>query len=478
MPIQRRLALDWEQDVSNAIGERDLQADVTFGPIRSIISRPVGKLADKLNKDLVKLSDLSSLTNLDQFTVEDIDDIAYNVQIIRGPGTSSAAVVSLLSSSPPTSNVTIGINFPFSTDPDPTTGAVVFFASTEESQYIAANANNYYDAVTRMYRLDVPVRAVTPGAVGTIGPNRITRAQRTIGGFQRVTNFVAATPGSDSESNESVADTLLTFNLGINDISTPFGIGLETKRQFSNIEDYKVVYGGDPLLTRASIDAGATDIYLIAQESATAADSFFYDGFKMVLSKQPLISIVSVSSGPTTFVEGTHFRVIQDDGPYGGSIQGRDAIEFLNTAPVLPAIGDTITINYNYNSFIARIQRFFTSPLFQVDGRSLLYKQGRQKAVAVAGDLTVLPNFDTATVRASVRSAISVFVNTLKLGQPLEQFDLLTYIGTKVGAPGGVDNFVLTTLNLEGLTGVVASIPTTQAEYNRASVDAINVQLV
>jgi hypothetical protein len=477
MPIARRLALDFEQDLSNAIGDRDLQADVTFGPIRALISRPVSRLADTFNKELVKLSDLGSLTNVDQFSVEDLDDVAYNYQILRGDGTASAAVVSLLSSSPPTSNVTIPINFPFSTDPDPDTGAVVFFASTEEVVYIAANANNFYDAVNRVYRLDVPVQAVTVGEVGSIGPNRITRAQRAIGGFQRVTNFAAATPGSNAESNEGLANTLLTFNLGINDISTPYGIGLEVKRQFPSVIDYRVVFGADTLLTRASEDAGATDIYLIAQQVASQTESFTYDGFKMQLSKQPLISIISVSSGPTTFIEGTHYQIVTDTGPYGGSNQGQDAVEFLPTSPLLPVLGATIQISYNYNTFITTIQRFFTSPKFAVTGRSLLFKQGRQKLVTIAGDLTVLPNFDPSTVRSSVVAAILAFVNTFKLGIALEQFDLLTAIGDSVGSQGGVDNFVLTTLNLEGLTGVLAAVDSSQAEYIRVSPDEVQIAL-
>lgn len=478
MPIPRRLALDWEQDIANAIGDRDLQADVTFGPIRTIVARPVGRLADRLNRDLVKLSDLSSLINIDQFSEQDVDDIAYNVQIVRGGGKASTAVVSLLSSSPPTSNVTIPINFPFSTDPDPSTGAVVFFASTEEVLYIAANANNFYDATNRVYRLDIPVQAVTTGEVGSIGPNRIVRAQRAIGGFQRVTNFVAATPGSNAESNQDVVDTLLIFNLGINDISTPYGIGLETKRQFPSIVDYRVVFGTDPLLTRASTDAGATDIYLIAQEVSTNADAFLYNNQPLVLTKQPLVSIVSVQSGANTFIEGTHYRVITDTGPYGGSVQGRDAIEFLPSSPIIPAVGDTVTVNYNYNTFILTVQRFFTSAKFQVDGRSLLYKQGRRKAASIAANLTVLPNFDTATVRASVQTVILNFVNALKLGEPLEQFDLLTEVGTKIGSAGGVDNFVLTVLNLQGLLGVLPSVPANQAEYIRVDTGDVLVSLV
>lgn len=482
MPVTRVLALQWEQQIANAIGGRDIQADTTFGPVRAIIAYPVSQVADRQNQDLVTLSDLLSLTNVSQFSTQDLDDIAYNSQIIRGPGTASTAVVSLISSSPPTSDVTIPINFPFSTDPDPQTGAVVFFASTQQVTYIAANANNFYDAVNRVYRLDVPVAAVTAGAVGSIGPNRITNAQRAIGGFQRVTNFIAATPGSDSETNQDLANTLLIFALGINDISTPYGIGLETQRQFPSVTDYKVVYGKDSLLTRASVDAGATDIYIIGQQAAAATDTFTFGGFPLPLESQPLISIISVSSGATTYVEGTDYVVLTDIGPYGGSNLGQDSIQFLPTSLIYPAIGASIQVSYNYNAFITTLQTFFTSPKFQVDGRSLLYKQGRLQAVAVSGTLSVLPNFDTATVLANVQSAIINYIGTpsgpvLGLGVPLEQFNLLTYIGTVVGSVGGVDNFVLTVLNLVGLTGVLSSIPTSEAQYNTTTSDDVNISL-
>lgn len=472
MSIVRVQALSWETDIANAIADRDLQADTTFGPIRDIIAKPVSKVADRINQDIVQLSDILSLTNVSQFTIQDLDDVAYNSQIVRGGGAPATATVSLLSSSPPVSDVTLAINFPFSTDPDPSTGATVYYASTQQVQFIAANSGNYYDAVNRVYRLDVPVAAVLNGVIGNVGPNRIVQTQRSIGGFQRIVNFAGAVGGEDSESNDDLASTLLIFNLGINDISTPYGIGLETKRQFPGIVDYKVVYGSDPLITRASFDAGATDVYLIGSSALATSNSFIYAGqpVPLVLLKQPVLSIVSVVSGATTFVAGTHYSFVPDTGPYGGSVQGRDAVLFLPTSPLFPAIGDTVTVTYNYNAFIATVQSFFESPKFKVDGRSLLYKQGLKKFTSIAGNLTVLSGFDPAAVKANVITAILAFVNALKLGEPLEQFDLLTAIGIAVGSAGGVDNLVLTQLNLQGVSGVLSQIPATQGEYLRAEI--------
>lgn len=478
MPVQRVLAPTWEQSIADDIGNRDITVDTTFGPVRDIIARPVSKVADRMNQDVVHLSDILSLTNIEQFSVQELNDIAYNSQIIRGGGTASTAVVSLLSTSPPTSDVTIPINFPFSTEPDPQTGAVVFFAATQQAVYIAANANNFYDAAHRVYRLDIPVQCTTPGPNGNVGPNRIVKSQRAISGFQRITNFAGASPGTDQESNTDLADTLLIFNLGINDISTPYGIGLETKRQFPGIIDYKVIFGSDTLLTRASVDAGATDVYIIGSTAVTNSDSFTYAGQPLVLRKQPILSIISVTNGPTTYVLGTNYIFVPDlNGPYGGSPQGRDAIQFLPTSVLLPAIGDTVTVSYNYNSLISTIQNFFTSPRFFAIGRSLLYKQGQQTIVSVAGTLTVLPNFDANAVRANVVTAIINYVNSLKLGIPLEEFNLITYLGQTVGSAGGIDNFVLTTLNFQGLPGVLPLVPATGAQYLRTTINDVVVTL-
>src|SRR5271169_534089 len=104
MPVQRTLAADYENQIAQAIGQRDLQADTTFGPIRDQIAYPVSLVADRQNSDIVQLSDILSLTNVAQFSNQDIDDIAYNDQIIRGSGSPATTVVSLISSSPPTSN--------------------------------------------------------------------------------------------------------------------------------------------------------------------------------------------------------------------------------------------------------------------------------------------------------------------------------------------------------------------------------------
>jgi len=467
MAVTRILASTWENQIAQSIGSRDIQVDTTVGPVRDVISYPVSIVCDRLNASIVQLSDIQSLTNVQQFTNADIDAIAYNSQIIRGPGAFATTTVSLLSTSPPTQDVTIPINFPFSTNPDSATGAVVFFASTQQVTYTASTANNYYDATTRMYKLDVPVQAVASGSPGNVGPNRIVQAQRSIGGFQRLTNFSGASGGLAQETNQQVADTLLIFNLGINDISTPYGIGLETTRQFTQITDYYVAYGSDPLLTRASSDAGATDLYFIGAAAVPITNSFTYTGQPLVMLSQPVISVSTVTSGPITFVQGIDYNFVPDTGPYGGSVNGQDEVQFLPTSLILPPIGATIQVTYNYNSLVATVQNFFDTPNFLVIGRSLLFKQGLQVLTSCAGTLTVLPNFDYSIVSSNTFTAIYNYINSLGLGQPLEEFDLISYISSQVGSAGGIDNFVLTVLNYRGQSGVLSSVTATGAQYLR-----------
>lgn len=476
MPVQRILALDWEQTVANAIGSRDIQVDTTFGPVRDLVAFPVSVVADRINADIVQLSNILSLQNVSQFSTADMDAIAYNSQIFRGQGTPSVGIVSLLSSSPPTTDVTININFPFATDPDPATGAVFFFAATQQAKFVAANANNYYDAINRVYRLDIPVQSIAVSADANVGPNTIINAQRAIGGFTRITNFVKCSGGTDAESNQDLANTLLVFNLGVNDISTPYGIGLETTRQFPTVTDYVVVFGSDKLLTRASVDAGATDVYIIGSQAQAQTESFAYDGQAYVFKNQPLLSIASATSGAKNFVQGVDYVLAQDlAGPYGGSVRGRDALQFLPTSQILPAIGDTVIVTYNYNTLIGTIQNFFNAPKFRATGRDLLYKQGQQFNCAVSGTLTVLPGFNPATVRTNVVSAISNYINSLQLGQALEQFNLITSIGQTVGSQGGIDNFVPTLLDVVGGTKVLPQLVPTEAQFIRIDQSAINV---
>lgn len=476
MTIQRKLAPAYEVDIANAIADRDTTVDTTIGPVRDFVAYPVSRVADSLNADTVHLSEILSLKNVDQFTVAELDDVAYNDQILRGTGSFATTIVTLLSSSPPTANVVIPINFPFSTDPDPQSGQVIFFRATQTVTYTASVANSYYDAALRMYKLEIPVEAVAIGTFSNVGPGRIIRAQRSIGGFQRVVNYASATGGTDQESNASLAETLLIFALGINDISTPFGIELETRRQFPQVSDTAVVFGSDPLLTRASADSGATDLYIIGADAESFSESFVYVGQDLVLSKQPVLSIASVTSGATTYVQDVNFTFVADTGPYGGSVRGSDAVAFIPSSPLLPALGATVTVTYAYNELVSTLQNFFSSDQFQVIGRDLLYKQGQIVPVAVAGTLYVLPGFDPNTVRANVVAAITTYVNSLQLGESLEEFDLLAYIGTVLGSPGGVDNLVLTLLNQAGLTGVVDIVPG-KPQYCRISVPNLNITI-
>jgi len=204
--------------------------------------------------------------------------------------------------------------------------------------------------------------------------------------------------------------------------------------------------------SRTDEDPGAVDAWVLGDSSLTRSYTTEYYGVYTtnVLDKQPLVSVSSVTSvaAGASYFEGTDYEVVTGDSVYSYSVRGSDGIRWLSGGSH-PDIGDDLTITYVYNSLISQLQSFFGQISKKSRGSDVLFKAAIRVPVTLEATLTVNAGSPT-NVLANVRSAIKTYINSLMLGDNLEEFD----IDREVGRIYGVDNFVYTVLDYQGGTGI------------------------
>lgn len=452
MVIQRRTVAQFEDLISNGVASRDETIDTYIGPIRDLYITPPAEVMKGIHDNIVYLSQLVSMQNAGTFNPEDLDAFVYNENVVRWNGSPSYTVVTFSRLLPPSVDITIPLNFPLATKTDPKTGQVVNFRTIEtKTMYgpLTVSPSAYYNVQTQRYEIDVAAVSVTSGGNTMVGAYTITQFRRSFPEFEYVTNKSATTTGRGLETNTDLAIRYQTRVTG-NQEAAPTGLKAFALNLMSNIEDVYVVYGTDPNLERQSVDAGAADVWIKSTAPATDTYDTYYRGVRELipLSKQPLISVTAVSSGATYYTEGVDYEVVTGEGIYAYSDRGSDGIRFLIGGSV-PAINAPLRIVYAYNAMINIVTALYKQPNFLVMGSDAIFRWAQKKNIIIEAELKV-GSGNPNTILAAVRDRILTYVNSLKLGSDVEEFD----IDAQVAAVGGVDNWVYVTLAVKGGTGV------------------------
>lgn len=475
MPVQKITAVEFEQRLQQGINNRDPEIDALTGPVRDIVVSPVAVVLEDQNDRIRNLSLVMSLRNVSDFSEQDLDDVAFNEEVVRRPGTRATTTVFFQTRVAPTVDITIPVNLPVATPTDPTQNRNIIYRTIETKTLPAATAALFFNAGTGFYELEVAVQAISAGGDSNVAFNRINQFQSPVAGFEFVTNRVAATDGKDREDQEDLATRLLVAIPG-SDISTPFGIIREVLDNFADVTDIELVYGLDPLLLRADSAAGAVDAYIIGSVPATIveAQTFLGVGQSIVMDEQPVLSIASVDAGGPAFVQGVDYEFVPDEGVNAGSIRAQDAIVFL-TGGAAPAAGTSLNITYNQNSLPQELQDNFITVDRFAPGRDLLFKEGTQIDVEIEADLKVLAGTNATSIQAQVVSTIVTFINSLGLGDDAEQSD----VNSEVRKLPGVDNLVFTVFRIVGSGATTpADVTIERNEYARITSANVTITLV
>jgi len=474
MAIEKVTAAQFEDQIRAAALDRDSSLDVTTGPIRDTVSAPVSRVLEDQNDRIRRLSLIMSLLNVGDFTEAEMDDFAFNEEVRRRQGTRARGTVFFQTRIAPTFDVIVPINFPVATDVDQTLGRGLSFRTTETKTLPAATAALFFNASSGFYELEVAVEAVVPGTDGEVGQGRIKNFQAPIQGFDQVTNRASMSRGRDRETNEEMAERLLVAIAGT-DISSKFGIERYIRDAYPDVEDILTVFGLDPLLTRATSNAGAVDAYVIGATLVTVTETYTFLGVgqPIVLVHQPATSVASVTAGGPAFVQGVDYILQKDTGIKAGSVRGQDAVVFIAGGSA-PAIGATVTVIYNYNGLMQTLQDSIVIPDHLVFGRDLLFKAADQIDIEVEADVSYLAGTNAAVTTAQVVSSIVTFINLLGLGDAVEESD----VNAEVRKIPGVDNIVFTVFRVIGSGAGVADIPVAKNEYARISSANVTINVV
>lgn len=477
MPVEKITAAQFRDQLRAGITSRTESHDVGFGPIRDIVIDPVAAVLEQQNDRVRAVSLLISLQDPANLSDVDVDGIVFNEGLRRSLG---ARAVTTLTFSTPTVDPTgpdlvVQRGFPVATTPDTNTGETVTFTTTEARTLSAAQRASFFNIVTQRYELQVPARATAQGAVGRVGRGRVRRPLRPLVGFDAVTNLAASEGGLDRETNAELVNRYLLAILG-RDLTTPAGVEFFTRNNFPEVEDVLVVFGDDPLLTRAGDDAGAVDAYIVGDQLVARTENLEFLGLGQLLqvSFPPLAIVTQVSSGATTYAEGVDYEVVRDTGGNRGSTRAVEGVRFLASSASPPALGDTVTVNYTQNNLIRTLQVTSTQRTNETLGRDLLYKEGVRVDIILEAQLRVAAGFSTVTVPNAVSTAIQSFINNLGLGADVENSDLQG----EVRRISGVDNFIITRLSRNPAVIDTADIVIGGNEFARISTADLVLTLV
>jgi len=452
MVIQRKTVAQFEGEISDAAAARDGNLDTSIGPVKDLFVTPPASVMKDMHDNTVYLSQLMSMRYAERFNPDDLDAFVFNEGMIRWSGSPAVTTVTFSRLQPPTTDIHIPVNFPLATTANPQTGNVINFRTIESAVMygpLTVPSSSYYNAATERYEIDVAVASVLAGEASMVGANTIVQFRRAFSSFEYVTNKEATTSGLGRETNSDLAERYLMQVRG-NQGSTPAGLSLFGLDNFNNIEDVYVVYGNDVNLTRHTDDAGAVDVWLMAEAPLNDTFDTTYPGLGELIPvpKQPLMSVLTVSSGVTVYTEGTDYEVVTGEGIYAYSDRGQDGIRFI-LGGTAPALGDPLRIVYNYNSMITIVTSYYTQPEYFVMGSDVLFRWAQPKLVEIEAELKVKSGNPT-TVLNLVRERVISYINGLKLGENLEEFD----IDAQVAEIFGVDNWVYVTLAEKDGTGV------------------------
>jgi uncharacterized phage protein gp47/JayE len=475
MALNRISASDFAQMIIDGIASRDVSLDTQIGPIRDLQIDPVSEVLEQQNNRVVYLSQLNSMKYADRAVPDDLDDVVFNEGVVRWSGSRSIATVTFSRASAPTSDIIVPLNFPLSTPVDPGTGASIVFRTIETKTMFASAPTSYFNATTGKYELDVLVASITVGASTAVGPHTITVFRRPIPGFDEVFNVEKTSSGKGLETNLDLADRYLLHVAGSKP-GVPAGIKRSVLDNFSSVSDAYVVYGQNAAMTREQSDAGAVDIWVLGEQPAAKRYVVAYPGVETLipLDRQPLMTVTAVrDSFGTLYVQDTDYVIVTDTGEWSNSVLAQDGIKFLTTAATLPAnLQDPLTIDYSYNSLINILASYYTQPEEYTMGQNQLFRWAQQVDILIEANLKVRSG-NPSDVANAVRTSIKNYINSLKLGDAVEEFD----IDAVVSQVYGVDNFVYNTLAVSTGTGV-GDIAIGPNEYARIADPDLIINLV
>jgi uncharacterized phage protein gp47/JayE len=367
----------------------------------------LNSLATDLGEDVASLT--LKLTNC-------IDDVASNFGLTRRPAAQSRGSVLLLRASDPQNVLPITVPM----------GRIMSAPSLNQDYRVSTTViitSMAYDAARAMFVSSIPVESVAVGIATIAAAEEISKIVDVIVGIDGVANSDPVTGGRDIESDRELVARVKT-SLSANNIGTKSGY-TNLILSLDNVKGVTVVGAGDPLMTRDLGDGGSIDIYVtdpiptIINETAIPAQVDGAGPYYFIPSRQPIINDVNTVSPPPT-------AIVQDTSVYGGSIKGKDKIQYSSDPTGL-------IIQYQTNGLIEQVDEFIKDASRMVLGADILIKEAETVLVDVIGTLVVLSGYSGSLVKTNVENAINQHISILTIGESLDQSDIIKIVAEIAG---------------------------------------------
>lgn len=275
-----------------------------------------------------------------------------------------------------------------------------------------------YKIDTGQYEVEVEVQALNPGRDYNVGMGMIRFIQNPIAGIEGVLNRKDLTGGTDEEDDEGLKERLLKRILGRN-----FGSKMtfeELVESKFNVADAKILEIGEGY-NRST----GPDMVVIFEETFSTSETFIYQSAvnperRFKPKNQPIQSVVEVRING---VPTTDFVLEKDIDFTRDSIFAKDTIRITTVLND----GDAVGVFYKYFG-IGLIQEFIDNEEYKVPSIALWIRAGRRYNVKLNLKVSFLKGKNVALEQDKIREALSIFLSTYDLGEPLDKSDIISTV--------------------------------------------------
>lgn len=426
----------WRPDVDTSVGTlvKDIVVDVP------------ATVLGVAYQDLQQIQKASSVNYINELTDNQVEDLAANYNLTRKTGSYATGIITFIRYSAPTTTITVGASdgtggVSVSTLKDDN-GVSYSFTTVETKQFTVANADSLYNASRNRWELNVTIQADQVGSDYNVAANAIKMFSG-INGIDDIVNYNACVGGLDVETNEQLGGRIIEAAKARLLGTIP---GYTTLvNSFNQIVDSSVIDTSMPDYIRNTY-GNEIDVIIIGQQIEAYTDTVVFDGtMQHILNNQPVISVNSitgiVNGNSYTFEEGTDYIFVKDTtSDYRESAKGYDKIIWEETG-TLPDVGEDYIINYSANELISTIQGVIDSTENHLLGSDVLIREGTVINIQMTLSVNTYSGVNPVSSETQIKNVIQAYVNNLKLGEKLEQSDIVYELRRQLDSV--IDNIIL-----------------------------------
>lgn len=380
----------------------------------------------------------ASLKNNGIFTADAMSQTALNFGVLIAPATAATGTVTFQAKTKPTSTIYIPI------------GTLVYTKPLIDGTFLIYNtrANATMDStatlnpLNSLYEVDVTVQALVTGTGSNVGLNALTVLPNRISGIYSVTNKAAINNATDKDTNQVVADNILSQTAGV-DLGTVQGYKDLITDQFTtqisgvdvvspfNADNLRVQYGNEVDIPVISVDAISFTVNATCFTTIITTNG---SPITYLTDNRPTLSISSVV-GTTN---GYNYNLNVDYGfshdtsaVYGYSTRSFDGLCWFPNKQ--PGVGLKLSITGTYDQTVNQIQAFLNDPTKAYITGDLLVKTAQKIPIDIDITVSALSGFDRTQLKTNVISAITAAFRQYTLGQDILEDDIIDTVNLVPG---------------------------------------------